>query len=206
MPRESNDEIRTTLHALEAHLAWWGLRQFTSDESYFQWQRETLSSEDLTTLHRQVEQKRRGSAVDEIAFYDATAHPNILPVLYSQRYDYCLAIGPRVADRIGEARSILDVGCGVGILTTFYARQHPDKTFVGIDRSPVSIERAQERAQELGLTNVRFDWRCCPAWAMRPPWCRLNRTLVFPVAVGTPSSVSERDSSRQILRGERESA
>ena len=157
MPRESNDEIRTTLHALEAHLAWWGLRQFTSDESYFQWQRETLSSEDLTTLHRQVEQKRRGSAVDEIAFYDATAHPNILPVLYSQRYDYCLAIGPRVADRIGEARSILDVGCGVGILTTFYARQHPDKTFVGIDRSPVSIERAQERAQELGLTNVRFD-------------------------------------------------
>lgn len=157
MPRESNDEIRTTLHALEAHLAWWGLRQFTSDEAYFQWQRETLSSENLTTLHRQVEQKRHGSAADEIAFYDATAHPNILPVLYSQRYDYYLAIGLRVADRIGVARSILDVGCGVGILTTFYAKQHPDKTFVGIDRSPVSIVRAQERAQDLGLTNVRFD-------------------------------------------------
>ena len=157
MPRESSDEIRTTLHALEAHLAWWGLRQFTSDGAYFQWQRETLSSENLTTLHRQVEQKRRGSAADEIAFYDATAHPNILPVLYSQRYDYYLAIGLRVADRIGVARSILDVGCGVGILTTFYAEQYPDKTFVGIDRSPVSIERAQERAQALGLTNVRFD-------------------------------------------------
>ncbi len=157
MPRESNDEIRTTLHALEAHLAWWGLRQFTSDEAYFQWQRDTLSAEDLTTLHRQVEQKRRGSAADEIAFYDVTAHPNILPVLYSQRYDYYLTIGLRVADRIGVARSILDVGCGVGILTTFYARQYPDKTFVGIDRSSVSIERAQERAQALGLTNVRFD-------------------------------------------------
>ena len=34
-----------------------------------------------------------------------TAHPNILPVLYSQQYDYYLAIGSRVADRIGVAPS-----------------------------------------------------------------------------------------------------
>lgn len=149
--------MRDTRQALEAHLARWGLRPFTSDEAYFQWQRESLSPAEITTLHRQVEQKRRGSSADEVAFYDATAHPNILPVLYSQRYDYYLAIGQRVADRIGEARSILDVGCGVGILTTFYARQYPDKTFVGIDRSPVSIARAQGQAQTLGLANVRFD-------------------------------------------------
>ncbi len=155
--RETRYEIRTTLHALKAHLAGWGLRQFTSDEAYFKWQRETLSSAELTTLHRQVEQKRHGSSAEEAAFYDATAHPHILPVLYSQRYDYYLAIGSRVADRIGEARSILDVGCGVGLLTTFYASQYPDKTFVGIDRSPISIARAQEQAKALGLTNVRFE-------------------------------------------------
>jgi SAM-dependent methyltransferase len=149
-----NDSLLQSLHS---HLVGWGLRQFTSDETYFQWQRQALSSVDLTTLHRQVEQKRCGSSADEVAFYDATSHPNILPVLYSQRYDYYLAIGLRVAARIGEARSILDVGCGVGILTTFYARQYPDKTFVGIDRSPASIARAQEQAKALGLTNVRFD-------------------------------------------------
>ncbi len=157
MLRDTRGEIRTTLHTLEAHLAWWGFRQFTSDEAYFRWQRQTLSPAELTVLHRQVEQKRRGSSADEVAFYDATAHPNILPVLYSQRYDYYLAIGPRVADRIGEARSILDVGCGAGILTTFYARQYPDKTFVGIDRSPASIARAREQAKALGLTNVQFE-------------------------------------------------
>jgi len=155
--RDTRDEIRTTLHALEAHLAGWGLRQFTSDETYFQWQRETLTPAEITALHRQVEQKCGGSSADEVSFYDTTAHPNILPVLYSQRYDYYLAIGSRVADRIGGARSILDVGCGVGILTTFYARQHPNKTFVGIDRSTTSIARAQEHAKVLGLTNVRFD-------------------------------------------------
>ncbi len=149
-----NDSLLQSLHS---HLAGWGLRQFTSDETYFQWQRETLSPAEITALHQRVEQKRSGSSVDEVSFYDATAHPNILPVLYSQQYDYYLAIGPRVADRIGEARSILDVGCGVGILTTFYARQYPDKTFVGIDRSPASIARAQEQAKDLGLTNVQFE-------------------------------------------------
>ena len=145
------------LQSLYSHLAGWGLRQFTSDEAYFQWQREILSPAEITALHRQVEQKRGGSSADEIAFYDATTHSNILPVLYSQQYDYYLAIGARVADRIGEARSILDVGCGVGILTTFYARQYPNKIFVGIDRSPDSIVRAQEQSKALGLTNVRFE-------------------------------------------------
>lgn len=149
-----NDSRVPSLHV---HLAWWGLRRFTLDDAYFQWQREVLSPDEIATLHRQVEQKRRGSSIDEVAFYDATAHSNILPVLYSQRYDYYLAIGQRVVDRIGAARSILDVGCGVGILTTFYAKQYPNKTFVGIDRSPISIARAQEQAVVLGLTNVRFE-------------------------------------------------
>src|SRR5262245_30788200 len=104
-----------------------------------------------------MEEKRSGDSADEISFYDAAAQPNILPVLYSQRYYYYLTIGPRVADRIGNARSVLDVGCGVGILTTFYAKKHPAKTFVGIDRSSASIARAQEHAKTLGLTNVRFE-------------------------------------------------
>jgi len=149
-----NDSLLQSLHS---HLAGWGLRQFTSDETYFQWQRETLSPAEITALHQRVEQKRSGSSVDEVSFYDAAAHPKILPALYSQQYDYYLAIVPRMADRIGEARSILDVGCGVGILTTFYARQYPDKTFVGIDRSPASIVRAQGQAKDLGLTNVQFE-------------------------------------------------
>lgn len=145
------------VQSLHSHLAWWGLRPFTLDENYFQWQREVLSPAEITALHQKAEQKRRGSSVDEVSFYDAAAYPSILPVLYSQRYHYYLAIGSRVADRIGGARSILDVGCGVGILTTFYAKLHPGKMFVGIDRSPASIARAQEHGKALGLTNVQFE-------------------------------------------------
>lgn len=143
--------------ALEAHLTWWGLKHFTTDAEYFAWQRERLSSTDLHHLNRQIERKREGDRRDEIAFYDLTAQPHILPVLYSQRYEYYSEIGSRIAAHIREAESILDFGCGVGILTTFYARQFSDKQFLGIDRSPASISVAQQQAQKRGLTKVRFD-------------------------------------------------
>ncbi|HSN04173.1 MAG TPA: methyltransferase domain-containing protein [Nitrospira sp.] len=155
MPSDRGDEERT---ALEAHLARWGLRHVLSDADYFAWQRKTLSSADLNQLNRQVERKRSGDLRDEIAFYDLTAQPHILPVLYSQRYEYYCGIGSRVAARINSANTVLDVGCGVGILTTFYARRYPEKQFVGIDRSPASIAAARQQAERLGLTNVCF--RC----------------------------------------------
>ncbi len=151
----------TRLHdALLLHLAWWGLRRFDSDAAYFQWQRERLSPADLALLNERVERKRApgAGAVEEKAFYDLSARPHVVPVLYSQRYDYYVEIGPRVASRIGDARSVLDFGCGIGVLTTFYARQFPDRAFLGIDRSPASIELARRQAAALGLDNVQFEY------------------------------------------------
>ncbi|MGQ0810342.1 MAG: class I SAM-dependent methyltransferase [Nitrospiraceae bacterium] len=144
---------------MQTHLARWGLRQFKSDDAYFRWQRETLSPADLAALNRRIEAKRApGAALQEdIAFYDLTAQSRMVPVLYSQRYDYYLEIGPRVVQNIGDARTILDFGCGVGILTTFYAQQFPNRTFLGLDRSPASIDLARQRAGEIKLENVRFE-------------------------------------------------
>jgi SAM-dependent methyltransferase len=149
-----NDSLQQSLHE---HLAWWGLKRFTSDRDYFVWQRQQLSPVDLNRLNAQVERKREGDRCEEIAFYDLTAQPKILPVLYSQRYEYYEEIGLRVASRLGDTKNILDFGCGVGTLTIFYAYRYPEKEFVGVDRSPASIAVAQQKANELGLVNVRFD-------------------------------------------------
>ena len=148
-----------SLDQLHAHLAHWGLRSFSSDADYFAWQRAMLSAEDLNQLAELAERKRGGDRQDETAFYDLTAAPRILPVLYSQRYEYFLEVGVRVLSRIGAANRVLDFGCGAGILTTLYARHCPDTQFVGIDRSPGSIAAAQSKAAELGLRNVRFECR-----------------------------------------------
>ncbi|HEX5647893.1 MAG TPA: class I SAM-dependent methyltransferase, partial [Nitrospira sp.] len=143
--------------SLHEHLAWWGLKRFTTDREYFAWQEQRLSREDLNQLLAQAERKRSGDRRDDISFYDLTAQPAVLPVLYSQRYDYYDTVGVRVMTRIGNATRVLDFGCGVGILTTFYARQFPDREFVGLDRSAASIAAAQQKARELGLANVCFD-------------------------------------------------
>jgi SAM-dependent methyltransferase len=150
----TNNSLRQSLHL---HMAWWGLKRFTSDADYFAWQRIELSSTDLIQLRKVVEQKHEGGHLDEVAFYDRSAQPQILPVLYSQRYEYYIEVGSRVAACLGDAAHILDFGCGVGILTTFYAAQYPEKQFLGVDRSPASIAVARERAQGLGLGNLRFE-------------------------------------------------
>jgi SAM-dependent methyltransferase len=150
----THNALRQSLHS---HMAWWGLKRFRSDAGYFAWQRKELSPTDLIQLRKVVEQKHEGGHLDEVAFYDLSAQPQILSVLYSQRYEYYIEVGSRVAARLGDAAQILDFGCGVGILTTFYAAQYPEKQFVGVDRSPASIAVAQERAQGLGLGNLRFE-------------------------------------------------
>lgn len=154
MSCEPHDEIRTALHE---HLVRWRLRRFTNDSDYFAWQRQCLSLTTLTQLNSLVERRRSGTCRDEIAFYDFSAEDKILPVLYSQQYTYFEEVGSRVAPCIEGVGRTLDFGCGVGILTTFYASRFPDQEFVGIDRSPASIRAARRMAEMLGLKNVQFE-------------------------------------------------
>ncbi len=156
MPGDRNEEI---LKNLREHLARWGLRHIESDAAYFAWQREVFTPQELATLHRHIEAKRLATdgPSAEIAFYDLTAQSRFIPALYSQRYEYYLEVGSRIAAQLPGAQSILDAGCGIGLLTTFYAKHCPGATVVGIDRSPASIAVARQRAQELGLSNLRFE-------------------------------------------------
>jgi SAM-dependent methyltransferase len=144
---------------LREHLGWWGLRRFDTDAEYDAWQRQTVGAADLKVLNRLLEERRHSGGADE-AFYDLAARSDLSVVLYSQRYGYYLAVGPLVAAQIGQmtqASTVLDFGCGIGLLTTFYARRYPDRTFIGVDRSAASLTLARSKAQALGLTNVRFE-------------------------------------------------
>lgn len=149
--------------ALTEHLKSWGLRRFSNETSYYQWQKEVLAEKEIAELNRLGLARGGGEHPEaDMSFYDLAAQENILPVLYSQRYDYFLEIGCAITDRIEPAHRVLDFGCGVGILTTFYALCFPHITFIGIDRSPRSIARARDEAAKQGLSNVQFENRHIP--------------------------------------------
>jgi SAM-dependent methyltransferase len=61
------------------------------------------------------------------------------------------------AAAIGDADSVLDVGCGTGLSTCEAARAAHSGLALGVDLSSRMLERARRHAQEQGLENVRFE-------------------------------------------------
>lgn len=44
------------------------------------------------------------------------------------------------------AKKVLDAGCGIGTVTNFFARKHPEATFAGLTISPAQVEAAKANA------------------------------------------------------------
>src|SRR5215471_9932732 len=67
----------------------------------------------------------------------------------------------RFLDEIGqylpERGRVLDLGCGFGLFSLYYATVRPDVTFRGIDSNPRRIAMAQAAARRLGLANVHYE-------------------------------------------------
>ncbi len=142
---------------LTQHLIQWGLREFVQEQAYYAWQKHSLSSDVLHRLNALAE-KRQGGVDPESdrEFYDLASSSTVLPVLYSQRFGYYRTVGAAISQGLTLGKSVLDFGCGVGILTTWYASMFPDSVFVGVDRSLQSIEVARQRAKAMNLQNVSF--------------------------------------------------
>ncbi len=67
----------------------------------------------------------------------------------------------RFLDEIGQylpARGrVLDVGCGFGLFSLYYATTRPGLVLEGLDRNARRIEMARSAAARLGLSNVRYE-------------------------------------------------
>lgn len=54
------------------------------------------------------------------------------------------------------AGDVLDLGCGTGVSTCFYALERPSEQVLGVELDDAGIARGRELAAILGLTNVEF--------------------------------------------------
>jgi cyclopropane fatty-acyl-phospholipid synthase-like methyltransferase len=77
---------------------------------------------------------------------------------------YCrarfLILRQRFLDEIGQylpARgTVLDVGCGFGLFSLYYAQLHPGLAFRGLDLSARRVAQAETAARRLHLRNVTY--------------------------------------------------
>jgi SAM-dependent methyltransferase len=67
----------------------------------------------------------------------------------------------RFLDEIGQylpdRGRVLDVGCGFGLFSLYYASVNPSLELAGIDRSPRRVAMAAAAARRLGLPNARYE-------------------------------------------------
>jgi len=96
---------------------------------------------------------RREAIARVIAAYDA-------PVIRAYSSVRFLILRQRFLDEIGqylpEEGDILDIGCGFGLFSLYYAQLLPSARLRGVDLSRRRIEIARAAARRLGLGNVEY--------------------------------------------------
>ena len=63
-----------------------------------------------------------------------------------------------------RAGRVLDLGCGFGLFSLFFASQEPLRRITGVDRNARRIALARASAERLGLANVDYELEDGLAW------------------------------------------
>ena len=62
-----------------------------------------------------------------------------------------------IGQYLPERGRVLDIGCGFGLFSLYFAALAPEREVLGVDRDARRIEFARKSAQRLGLSNVRYE-------------------------------------------------
>jgi 2-polyprenyl-3-methyl-5-hydroxy-6-metoxy-1,4-benzoquinol methylase len=73
--------------------------------------------------------------------------------------EHILPLATGLHDQLQTGIDVLDIGCGSGKAACALANTFPNSRFVGYDLCDDAIAAARNEADQLGLTNIRFDAR-----------------------------------------------
>ena len=68
------------------------------------------------------------------------------------------AFGNFLLDELKNSELVLDLGCGAGAASTYFALKNPSTKFIGIDISEKLVSYASEKSNQPNLTFEQGDW------------------------------------------------
>ena len=146
--------------SFEAHLKLFNIFHFKSfDEienfAYSNWSKPT--KDELKFLNQRKKADPSSSFIDNLKFYGAVGKSEILQsLILSERYGSYESSSNFVIENLNGFKTILDIGCSIGYLTTYYALKIPESSFIGIDFSFESVKKANNMKKKLNLNNIDF--------------------------------------------------
>ena len=146
--------------SFEEHLKLFNIFHFKSfDEienfAYSNWSKPT--NNELKFLNQRKKADPSSSFIDNLKFYGAVGKSEILQsLILSEKYGSYESSSNFVIENLNGFKTILDIGCSIGYLTTYYALKIPESSFIGIDFSFESVKKANNMKKKLNLNNIDF--------------------------------------------------
>ena len=139
----------------DEYLAQLGVVQFADATSFWEFLNTEKYQELRQSLIRMVSARARGefSAVDGDVL---VAGPSVVKIVHGVFAAHVQSLLRHWGQQELPSGPLLDLGCGAGVATCFYAMSRSNVEVVGVDESPVAIETARQIAQALGINNVSF--------------------------------------------------
>jgi len=141
---------------LEQHLLSFGIRPFNSDD-YWLWGGTLLGPRRAKRFEQLRQPLIDGGTVEQmLAFYDYISRPIVADVAHSTKTDAIRVSGDAVESTLPSEGRILDVGCSIGYLTTYYGLRSARRNVTGVDLSAKAISRTRREAAKRKVENVTF--------------------------------------------------
>jgi SAM-dependent methyltransferase len=141
---------------VETFEKWVGVKHYSSFKYLDKYLRRKYGKQKTDQLLEVIDQRARGLLVDiyPLLYEDLDLSIDLLSLNGDMHRNYLAWFSEQ---DFGSPLNILDVACGNGYLTCFYATKFPGSQVLGVDNSHQAIECATELARRLKLTNVKFE-------------------------------------------------
>jgi SAM-dependent methyltransferase len=91
-----------------------------------------------------------------VAFYSYIINNGYENLFDGSTYDRTIKTIPLVKSEIEGQNSILEIGCGSGLKSVYYALKFPETNFLCLDLNEISLNVARKRSDKYGCKNIEF--------------------------------------------------